>query len=146
VILFGDAGIDLRELVRVPRAIIGWDPDSQQQYPRAGRLDQLHHFHQIFFRVCNRQPPQSVISTKLQNYEARMMLLQGTWQALQATASGLSAHAGIDDLVPVTLGLQSLREQRNPTLLRPKLICGAQTVAHHEDRAVGRHRVLERDE
>ena len=74
------------------------------------------------------------------------MLLQGTRQTLQTPATGLSAHAGIDDLVTVTLCLQSLRQQRNPTLIRPNLVSGTQAVAEHEDGTVGSHRVLERDE
>ena len=74
------------------------------------------------------------------------MNLQRPGQALQAAAGGLAAHAGVDDLVSVPLSLQSLREQRNPTLLRPDAVGGAQTVAEHEDGMVGRHRVLERDE
>ena len=75
-----------------------------------------------------------------------MMNLQSTGQALQATLARLPAHAGIDDLVTVTLCLQSLPEQRNPTLLGPNLIGGTQAVAEYEDGMVGSHRVLERDE
>ena len=75
-----------------------------------------------------------------------MMNLQSTRQALQATLARLPAHAGIDDLVTVTLCLQSLPEQRNPTLFRPDPIRGTQAVAEHQDSTVGSHRVLERDE
>ena len=74
------------------------------------------------------------------------MNLQSTRQTLQATAAGFSAHAGIDDLVSVPWRLQSLWTQRDPTLLRPNPLGGTQTVAQHEDRTVGGHRVLERDE
>ena len=75
-----------------------------------------------------------------------MMKLQSARQALQATLARLPAHAGIDDLVTVTLCLQSLPEQRNPTLFGPNPIRGTQAVAEHEDGMVGSHRVLERDE
>ena len=74
------------------------------------------------------------------------MQLQSARQALQSTTARLPAHAGIDDLVTVTLCLQSLRQQRNPTLIRPKLVRGTQAVAEHQDGTVGSHRVLERDE
>jgi hypothetical protein len=67
-------------------------------------------------------------------------------QALQPSSARLTAYAGVDDLVSVPLGVQSLCEQRNPTLLRPNAVGGAKTIAEHEDRTVGRHRVLERDE
>jgi hypothetical protein len=75
-----------------------------------------------------------------------VMNFQGSGQPLQATDAGFSAHAGVDDLVSVTLCLQSLRKQRYPTLLWPNPIGGTQAVAEHEDCTVGRHRVLERDE
>jgi len=44
------------------------------------------------------------------------------------------------------LCLKSLREQRNPTLLRPDSEGGTQAVAEYQDRTVGSHRVLERNE
>ena len=75
-----------------------------------------------------------------------MMKLQSARQALQPTPTRLPAHAGIDDLVTVTLCLQSLPKQRNPTLFRPNPIRGTQAVAEHEEGTVGSHRVLERDE
>ena len=74
------------------------------------------------------------------------MNIQCSRKPLQATAARLTAYAGVDDLVSVTLCLQSLRKQRNPTLLWPNPGGGTQAVAEHEDRSVGRHRVLERDE
>jgi hypothetical protein len=75
------------------------------------------------------------------------MNFQSARQTLQPTGARFTAYAGVDDLVSVTLGLQSLREQRYPTLLRPNTVGGAETVAEHEDRTAGRrHRVLERDE
>ena len=75
-----------------------------------------------------------------------MMQLESARQALQSAPAGFPAHAGIDDLVTVTLCLQSLPQQRNPTLIRPNPIRGTQAVAEHQDGTVGSHRVLERDE
>ena len=75
-----------------------------------------------------------------------MMKLESARQALQTTPTGLPAHAGIDDLVTVTLCFQALREQRHPTLFRPNPIGGTQAVAEYQNGTVGSHRVLERDE
>jgi len=77
---------------------------------------------------------------------SRLVQLQRPRQALEASAGGFAAYAGVDDLVSVPLRLKSLPEQRNPTLLRPDSKCGAQAVAEYKDRMVGGHRVLERDE
>ena len=94
----------------------------------------------------SRQAPQAVVRAELEDHHAGLMNFQRAGQALQAAAARFSAHAGVDDLVSVTLCLQSLRKQRYPTLLWPNPIGGTQAVAEHEDRTVGRHRVLERDE
>ena len=67
-------------------------------------------------------------------------------QAFQPAARGLTADAGVHDLVSVPLSLQSRRKQRDPTLLWPDSESGAQTIAEDKDRTVGSHRVLERDE
>ena len=42
---------------------------------------------------------------QLQDDYARVMNLQGAWQALQSATGGFSAHAGVDDLVSVPLGM-----------------------------------------
>ena len=74
------------------------------------------------------------------------MQLQRSRQPFEAAAARLAAFAGIDDLVSVTLGAQSLREQCDPTLLRSESICSAQAVTEDEDRAAGGRLGSERDE
>ena len=142
----GDFGIQRRELVCISRAVVRRYTDSYHQHTRPGCLRSLHHFREILLRGHQGQATQAVVRTEFQDDQPGVMNLEGAGQTLQAAAAGLSAHAGVDDLVSVTLSPQSLREQRNPTLLRPNAVGGTQTVAQHEDRMVGGYRVLERDE
>ena len=56
-VLFGDLRIKLGELAGVAWPIVRRNPDAYQEYARPCTLGQLHHFHQIVFGSCNRQPP-----------------------------------------------------------------------------------------
>ncbi len=129
MVLFGDSGIHVGELARVTRTVVWRYTDTYEQHACAGRLGKLHHFREIFFCRGARQAAQAVVRAYLENHHAGMMNFQCAWQPLQAPAAGLTAYAGVDDLVSVTLCLQSLRKQRNPTLLWPNPVGGTKAVA-----------------
>ena len=95
-------------------------PTSSTRAPAA--CDQSHHLRQVGARASQRQAAQAVVGTQFQDDYARLVQLERPRQALQAATGGLSADAGVDDFVPVTLCLKPSREQRHPTLLRPKSV------------------------
>ena len=55
-VLFGDIRINRCEFTRVAWSVVRRNTDAYQEHPRAGTLSKLHHFHQIVFCGCNRQP------------------------------------------------------------------------------------------
>jgi hypothetical protein len=101
---------------------------------------------QVVAHRVHRQSPQPIVGAKFEDHDDRPVQLERARQPLEATTAGLAADTGVDDLVPVTLSLQTLREQRHPTLFRPDSVSGAQAVAEYKDGTGRSHRVLERDE
>ena len=145
MILLGQAGNSLR--TPPYSAARNWAACGCRAAARGPRAaDSSIILRQIVAGVSQRQPAQAIVGAELEDHDAGLMQLQGAGQPLEAALGGLAADAGVDDLVPVPLSLQSLRKQSDPTLLRPEAVGGAQAVAEHKDVAVGGHRVLERDE
>src|ERR1700722_5880499 len=95
------------ELLGVAGAVVGRNAYSNQQQAGSGGLYQLCHLAKVGARDVQRQSAQSVIGAKFKDHDTWLVQLQGPGQPFEPAFRRLTAYAGVDDLVPVPLCLQS---------------------------------------
>ena len=140
-------GIQLGETIAVAGAVVGGQPDPEQQDLRSGDLGQHDHVRKVVVNGLQRQATQAVIGAQFQQHQRRMMRSQQVGQSFQTATAGLATDAGVDDLVLVPLAAEPSLQQSNPAFLGLQPIGCTQAVTETEDDAILRgRRALEPDE
>src|SRR5689334_8375167 len=123
------------ELLSVSRAVVRRYHHADEYYARAGLLHKLDDALEVLLAGREWQPAQAVVSTELDDDDARLVRFEHMRQPCEPALRRFTAYAGVDDAVFVPLGGESLLEQAYPTFLDLQAVAGAQAVAEHDDGA-----------
>lgn len=95
----GELDIDGLEGLGVCPAVVGGQPHAEQQHARAVRLDTVDDRFQVGAHLVKGDAPKAVVSSELDDDDARIVARQRFGQPGASPVGGVPAHAGIDDPV-----------------------------------------------
>lgn len=117
----------------VSGAEVGWHAHANQQYGDSQGIGVANHLTQVVGALIEPKTAQAIVTAKLDDQMARLMLSQQFGQALQATKGSFAADTGIDYACVRKTCPYIGAEQLRPALVYRYFVGGTQTVAYYQD-------------
>ena len=112
---------------------VGWHAHPDQQYCDSLGIGVADHLTQVVGALVESQATQAIVTAKLDDQMAGLMLSQQFGQALQTTKGSFAADTGIDHACVRKTCPYIGAEQLRPALNYGHIVGGTQTVAQDQD-------------
>jgi hypothetical protein len=117
------------ELAHIRQSVVGRQLHADDQHLRFCGLRGRDHRFEIGARGGEVSPAQRIVASEFQDHDRGLVLRQERWQSRASSRSGVAADGSIDDPIAIAIGLESRREQCDPSLAVGNAVTGRDRIA-----------------